>query len=411
MEPLPRKRDLVEEFWDADTLAACRDHAGPDDLEEFLNELGAFLGASGRMWAARSASDALQRFLAGAVARDKRHVLICSFNCRIVADAVRAAGCRVETFDLGDVSGRIDWCEVAGRLAPRHGALVVPHLFGVPTDFRPVRGPAANTGTLIVEDCAHTLGGTLDHKTAGTLGDAAVFSFNYDKPISLGGGGALLVNHPALWPKIRCEPPVLSIEREAQELALFLVYLRRRRGGTPTRPWAVRTLARSIARASTALGETWRRRGRWSPVGSLFPVTGFGALRAALGRWQLRAYPDIVRRRNDNASRFAERTHRSWHVPPGATPAWLRQKVMPPRFEDSKRLSASLRREGFPVGTVNWAVTIDEYLGDPRRPNATLVARHGLDVPIHQNLQPAEIDIICESFCETVASPPRRSDR
>jgi len=351
------------------------------------------------MWPARSGSEALRCFLAGVLPPGKRHVLLCSFNCRIVADAVQAAGSHVETFDLDGPTGRIDWERIAGLLAPRHGAVIVPHLFGVPADFRPLRAAAARAGVLIIEDCAHTLGGTLGAQAAGTVGDAAIFSFNYDKPISLGGGGLLLVNEPRLWSHVKLDTPSLTVEREARELEVFLQYLRRRRDTRSAARDGWLGLEGALRRTSTRLGLTsfYTRR---SLAGSLFPVSGFGPLRAALGRWQLRAYPNVVRQRNANACYFESRTGRTWHESPGVGAAWLKQKAIPPRSGDSGRLSAALRRQGLPVGTVNWSIPIDQYLGGSGKPNASHVSRHSLDVPIHQNMTRDELDAICAAFSE-----------
>jgi dTDP-4-amino-4,6-dideoxygalactose transaminase len=396
------KRDLVEEFWDAAALAACRASASADMLDEFLDEFRRFLGATGRVWATRSGTDALRQFLGQAVPLDRRHVLVCSFNCRVVADAVLDAGLEVETFDLDDASGRIDWEAVADRLSPRHGAIVIPHLFGVPADFRPIRSAARRAGVLILEDCAHTLGGTLADATAGTLGDAAVFSFNYDKPISLGGGGLLLVNDAALSRRIRVTTPVPGIEREEEELKTFLRYLERRRRLSP-RGANSRIVRRAFRRAATLLRRSVSGWGLGRSWPAPFPVSGFGPLRASLGCWQLRRYADILRERNANAAYFTTRTGCTWFTAPAATPAWLKQKAVPPGGNASA-LSRRLRRQGLPVAAVNWAVTIDRYLGRPERPNAAYVAAHSLDIPVHQNVEPGELDAICRVFAEEGAA-------
>ena len=47
-------------------------------------------------------------------------------------------------------------------------------------------------GIIIIEDCAHTLGGKIGGEAAGTL-EMLLFWFNYDKPISLGWGGAMII--------------------------------------------------------------------------------------------------------------------------------------------------------------------------------------------------------------------------
>jgi hypothetical protein len=134
-----RKRDLVEEFWDEDTLAECRPAAVKVGPTEFLDGLRTLLGATGRMWATPYARVALREFLSRVVPADRGCVLVCSLNCRAVAEAVQRAGLRVDTYDLGDPGGWVDWASVAEQLRPWHGAVVVTHLFGVPYDFRPLR--------------------------------------------------------------------------------------------------------------------------------------------------------------------------------------------------------------------------------------------------------------------------------
>jgi dTDP-4-amino-4,6-dideoxygalactose transaminase len=379
-----RKRDLVEEFWDGGTLELCRERAAGVGADDFLDELSAMLGASGRIWAAPSGTAALRELLAQVVPARRPCVLVCSFNCRLVADAVLQAGRRVETFDLADTCGRIDWWGLAARIGPRHGALVVPHLFGVPSDFRVVRAVAASAGVVVVEDCAHTVGGTIGGACAGTLGDAAIFSFNYDKPISLGGGGALLVNNADLWPSLRFDWPRPSLERDASELSCFLRYLRARRDPSRReRGPAARALSRALARLHPQRP---------------FPVTGIGPLRAALGLWQLRRYPDVMSQRNARATFFTAKTGCSWYAGPDIRPAWLKQKAAHPSLLDGPGIASALRHRGLPVGTFNWSRTIDQHLGNPVRPNAAHVARHGLDVPIHQNMGWAELGVICEAF-------------
>jgi dTDP-4-amino-4,6-dideoxygalactose transaminase len=400
---MARKRDLVEEFWDLTTVTDCRSKASADAVQDFVDAFRGFLGTSGRAWVTRSGTDALHQFLRQAMPADRRQVLVCSFNCRVVAEAVLAAGLQIETFDLDDPTGRIDWEAVADQLSTRHGAIVVPHLFGVPADFRPIRAAAERAGVLVLEDCAHTVGGTLAHANAGTLGDAAIFSFNYDKPISLGGGGLLLVNDAQLSRRIRIATPVLGVEREQEELNGFLRYLDRRRS-LSRRAAGGRTVGRALRRAATLLRAPSGSARSWP---SPFEVTGFGPLRASLGCWQLRRYPDVLRERNANATYFTARTACTWYTAPTVVPAWLKQKAVPPGG-NARGVSRRLRGQGLPVAAVNWAVTIDRYLGRPERPNAAYVAVNSLDIPIHQNLRHAELDAICSAFAEEGAAARAR---
>jgi dTDP-4-amino-4,6-dideoxygalactose transaminase len=387
----PRWRDLVEEFWDEDVLEACREQAPRVRAEHFLDALRLSLGASGRFWAAPSARVALREFLECVIPRGRR-VLVCSLNCGVVAEAVQLAGLGVDTYDLSDTSGRLAWDEVAEQFAPSHAALLVSHLFGVPTDFRGIRAIAAARGVLIIEDCAQTVGASIDGHTAGTLGDAAIFSFNYDKPLSLAGGGALLVNNPALQSSVRPRWRQPELRRDDRELRGFLHWLDRRR---------------TIGGSREPVARSWVRRLATTAGQAPFRSSGIGPLRAALGLWQLEHYEEVVLERNARADLFARTTGCSWYVGPGVAPAWLKQKAEHPWTEAGPRVAAALRRAGLPVGSFNWPITIDERLGETTRPNARHVARYSFDIPIHQNVSWAELQTMCDAFAGPTASPSR----
>lgn len=382
-------RDIVEEFWDEDILAQCCNLSRHVTVDDFLNRFRSFLGVSGKMWATTSGRQALQEALVGLASRtgsEKRNsVLICSFNCRSVCDAVTQAGLLPETFDFADRTGRIDWDAIGAQLRDDHLAVVVPHLFGVPSDFRPIQRAAAELGIVVIEDCAHTVGGRIGNAVAGTLGDLAIFSFTYNKPISVAGGGALLVNNPNLQPIHQLAEPRISVDREREEIELFVSYLRERRSQLePPSP---------VSRI---------RRRLFPGVSANQPcvmASGFGSLRAALGIWQLDHYGPIFDRRNQNASRLSGISNwHAWHVSPNVLPAWLMQKITPVQSVDVEVISRHLQGCGFRVGTFNWPTTMDTVLSRAERPNAHYVATYGLDVPIHQAMHGKELELILNTL-------------
>ena len=363
-------KDTVEEFWSESVLQECLQEVNSVTINDFVATFARFLGINNPVWIMTSARIALEKFLAVTIPKEKSTVLICSFNCPVVADAVIQAGLSVETYDFADTLGYIDWNQLAKRLQPYHGAIVVPHLFGVPSDFRAIINPAKSQGTLIIEDCAHTLGGYIGEQMAGTIGDAAIFSFNYDKPISLGGGGALLVNNQNLSQELKFAHDATSWQFEYEELLSLLKDLRDCRDRIPRQDKICKITEPSIA--------------------------GIGNLRAALGIWQLKKYPEIIKKRNFNASFFQKQQqyYHSWSVSPNVKPAWLKQKIVPNGFKKSSLVSGLLQRQGISVGNFNWSQTIDNYLKRPEKPNAALAAKYALEIPIHQNMLVAELDRI-----------------
>ena len=379
-------KDTVEEFWDKEILERCIEMSERVDVEDFLMRLKTFLGVSGTIRAAPSCRVALEAALAGTfrLARTRGDaVLICSFNCPAVCHAATRAGLSVETFDLADISGRIDWEAVSTRLTHRHHAVVVPHLFGVPSDFRPVQEAAAKLGVIVIEDCAHTLGGKIGSAVAGSVGDIAVFSFNYDKPISMGGGGALLVNNHEL--KAACHPPQVcpSKECEIKELGQFTAFIEDRRGNIRRKGLMARAANRVLGRRKIAH--------------KMVEPCGFGSVRAALGIWNLDHYPRIVEHRNRNAAAFSDISQwRAWNVARSVEPAWLKQKIMPLYPADVLTISQRLRDRGLRVGCFNWPETVDQELLLPAQPNADFVAHNGLDSPLHQRIGTEDINLIRE---------------
>ena len=77
----------------------------------------------------------------------------------------------------------------------RIAAIVAVHIFGMPCDILKIKSIADEWGIPLVEDAAEALGSFHKDKHCGTIGDIGVISFNGNKIISTGGGGALITNN------------------------------------------------------------------------------------------------------------------------------------------------------------------------------------------------------------------------
>ena len=62
---------------------------------------------------------------------------------------------------------------------------------------------AARHNLIVLEDCAHAVGATYKGKAVGTIGSAALFSFQTLKPLNCYGGGAALFQDAALAARVR----------------------------------------------------------------------------------------------------------------------------------------------------------------------------------------------------------------
>lgn len=85
------------------------------------------------------------------------------------------------------------------RLTGRRLAAIVPmHALGHPVDMPRLLQLAAQYALPVIEDAAESLGSTLHARHTGTFGLAGILSFNGNKIVTTGGGGAILTDDTAL---------------------------------------------------------------------------------------------------------------------------------------------------------------------------------------------------------------------
>lgn len=80
----------------------------------------------------------------------------------------------------------------------RIAAMVPMHTFGHPCKMGRLIALADQWNIAVVEDAAESLGSTILTRHCGTFGKAGILSFNGNKTITCGGGGAIITNDAAL---------------------------------------------------------------------------------------------------------------------------------------------------------------------------------------------------------------------
>lgn len=89
------------------------------------------------------------------------------------------------------------------RTGRRIRAIVPMHTFGHPVDLDPLTDLCSAWGVEMVEDAAESLGSYYRGRHTGNWGKCAVLSFNGNKVVTTGGGGAVLTNDKDLGDRVR----------------------------------------------------------------------------------------------------------------------------------------------------------------------------------------------------------------
>lgn len=83
-------------------------------------------------------------------------------------------------------------------ISPKTKAIMIAHTLGNPMDLDTVMAVAAKYNLWVIEDDCDSLGATYRGKKTGTFGDLATVSFYPAHHITMGEGGAVLINDPKL---------------------------------------------------------------------------------------------------------------------------------------------------------------------------------------------------------------------
>ncbi|MEU6038454.1 DegT/DnrJ/EryC1/StrS family aminotransferase [Actinomadura sp. NPDC047616] len=107
--------------------------------------------------------------------------------------AIVAAGAVPVFVDVREDDFLMDTGQVEAAVTARTRALLPVHLYGQCVDMAPLRRLADRHGLVVLEDCAQAHGARHHGRLAGSMGDAAAFSFYPTKVLgAYGDGGAVL---------------------------------------------------------------------------------------------------------------------------------------------------------------------------------------------------------------------------
>ena len=179
-------------------------------VDQFEIELAKYTGAKYAVSLVNGTS-ALHLALKLAGVKAGEEVLIQAFNFVAAANAITYCGATPHFVDIENENLGIDPIKLQNYLSEiskKTGelienvitgrcikALVVMHTFGHPSKMDELTEVAKKFNLALIEDAAESIGSYYDKKHTGTMGLLGTMSFNGNKTITTGGGGAVLTNN------------------------------------------------------------------------------------------------------------------------------------------------------------------------------------------------------------------------
>jgi dTDP-4-amino-4,6-dideoxygalactose transaminase len=149
-----------------------------------------------------SGSAALELALRAAGVGPGDDVIVPALGWYATAAAALRLGCRLVFADIDIETSCVSAASVAERLTDRTAAILVVHLHCAVSDLTSLTAVATRAGVPLIEDCAQAHGAEWAGKPVGGHGRLGCFSFNQEKLLPAGEGGAVVTSDAILAAKV-----------------------------------------------------------------------------------------------------------------------------------------------------------------------------------------------------------------
>lgn len=121
-------------------------------------------------------------------------VILPSFTWVSCAQAVILAGHKPVFCDVDIETMNVRREDIEAKITKKTGAIMVVHYAGLPVDMDPI----LQLGLPVIEDAAHAVDSVHKGRPCGGIGDVGIYSFDAVKNLTVGEGGGITSNNPAL---------------------------------------------------------------------------------------------------------------------------------------------------------------------------------------------------------------------
>ena len=316
---------------------------------------------------------------------ERNEVLIPAYTCYSVPSAIIKAGLKIKLCDINPETLDFDHNQLTevinnSKLKTSLLAVLPTHLFGIPSDMDKLRQVIKDKGIFIVEDAAQAMGTTVKDKKLGTLGDTGFFSLGRGKAFSTVEGGIILTNNNTIADNITKQMATISSYNMLEIIKLIVFSIILTVFMHPALFWFPKFLP------FLKLGETLFEPG--------FPIKKLSPFQAGLSRnWQ-KKLDNMIKIRINNTTTWANYINSKHKIKNSKLPL-LRFPIKINNPQTLKTILSKSEHQGLGImrtypDSVNNIKELKQ-LFKIKYPNATLIAKQLITLPVHSLLSFAEI--------------------
>ena len=331
------------------------------------------LGESSKCIAVSNGTAALHIAVLACGVKPGDEVIVPSLTFIADLNSVRVSGGKVV---IGDVTSLEDWAmdpaDIEAKITPNTKAVMIVHYAGYACDMDAIVDICKRHNLKLIEDCAHSNGGSYKGRKLGTFGDISAWSFFSNKNLAVGEGGMVATRDPELFQKCK------NLRSHGMTVASFD-----------------------------------RMKGRAATYDVVEPGFNYriDEVRAALGLVQLAKLPEANAARAalvahyfsrlDSLSKFLSVPFR--HYDKGI-PTYHIMPILLSKEIDRAALIERMKEDGIQTSihypSIQSFTAYKDKVGPT--PKSQYISEHELTLPLYPTMTIAEVDLVCDSLEKNV---------
>ena len=176
-------------------VVASRNFINGNEIKLFEKEFASYTGTAHAVGVNSGTSALLISFMA--MGLQGKEIMTVPNSFMASGNAIQMAGAKAVFVDVDEKTFNMDVSKLEAAITSKTAAILPVHLYGQPAEMKEILSIAKKHGLKVIEDACQAHGSAYGGKKAGSMGDAAAFSFFPTKNMTVFGDGGMITTNDA----------------------------------------------------------------------------------------------------------------------------------------------------------------------------------------------------------------------